>query len=202
MKAKVRQMAAVVGYGLVAGDYDKKEAYLNSFEKGQVLKLLGDVSFKKVLDVGAGTGRLAIALAGKKAEVTALDVSSEMLRVLEKKNGKIKTVVGEAESLPFPEQSFDLVIAAFLIVHLKDLAKFFDEVYRVLKPGGRFLVTNINQKRPPELSSKQGKILIKSYFHRPDKVRELLESLAFSIKKEEMIKEGEVWINQIVLAEK
>src|SRR5690606_9869521 len=96
--------------------------------------------------------------------------------------------------------SFDIVTAAFLIVHLKDPRRFFDEAYRVLKPGGAFLVTNINQKEPPEIATSKGSIKIESYYHRPSAIRETLEELAFSIEREITVKEGEIWINQILFA--
>jgi len=197
------------GYNLAARDYDKRESYLNSFERDVVWNLVGEVDGKKVLDVGAGTGRLAIDLVKRGAIVTALDTSDEMLKVLDKKTKtKIKIrnflqiVVGEAESLSFPDESFDLVIATFLIVHLKDPRRFFDEVYRVLKPGGKFLVTNINQRRPPEIKTKEGIIEIESYYHQPEKIKEILEDLAFGIEKEVFVREGGTWINQIVLGVK
>jgi len=165
--------------------------------------MLGDLKGKKVLDVGAGTGRLAMRLARSGAAVVALDVSREMLGVLDMKSqNKIETVVGEAESLPFGGEAFDFVVASFLIVHLKSPQRFFDEAYRVLKSGGKFLVTNINQKRPPEIKTKQGMIEIESYYHRPEKVRKMLEELAFGIEEEVFVKEGEVWVNQILLAQK
>lgn len=175
---------------------------MNSFEKGNVMEILGDVSGKKILDAGAGTGRLSVLLSKKGADVTALDVSEEMLEVLHKKNRKIITVVGDAESLPFSENSFDMVVAAFLIVHLKEPKYFFDEAYRVLKDGGYLFVTNINQKEPPIVKTKEGEIIIESFYHRPDKIKEDLEDLAFSIEKEKVINESGVWINQIILAKK
>lgn len=199
---KIKILDSVEGYDLAAQDYDKKEKYLNSFEKGKLLSLLSDLKNKKVLDVGAGTGRISLELFSLGAQVTALDVSEKILEVLKRKNKKIATVVGEAENLPFENESFDLVVSAFLIVHLKDPARFFDEVYRVLKPGGIFLVTNINQKEPPIVKTQIGNIQIKSYYHRPEKIREILSDLAFSIEKEEMIFEREVWVNQIILAKK
>jgi len=202
MKAKVKILSSDTGYDLAAESYDKKEKYLNSFEKGQLMPLLGDLHGKKILDAGAGTGRLAAELARLSADVTALDVSEEMLKVLKKKNNKIATVVGDVESLPFEANSFDWVVSAFVIVHLKNPTKFFDEVYRVLKDGGKFLVTNINQKEPPEVETKKGKIKIESFYHRPEEVREILESLAFNIEKEVFIKEGENWVNQILVARK
>jgi ubiquinone/menaquinone biosynthesis C-methylase UbiE len=199
---KIKMLDSAEGYDLAAEGYDKKEKYLNSFEIGKLLPLLSDLKGKKVLDVGAGTGRVACELFNRGAQVTALDVSEKILDVLKKKNAKIKTVVGEAEILPFEKETFDAVVAAFLVVHLKDLSRFFDEVYRVLKPGGEFLFTNINQKEPPIVKTKAGDIQIKSFYHRPDRIREILEKFAFSIEQEEYIYENEVWINQIILAKK
>jgi len=199
---KIKILDSAEGYDLAAEDYDKKEKYLNSFEKGKFLSLLPEIKDKKILDVGAGTGRVSLPLALAGAQVTALDVSEKILEVLKRKNKKIITVVGEAENLPFENESFDIVTAAFLVVHLKDPKIFFDEVYRVLKPDGLFLVSNINQKEPPVVKTKEGDIQIKSYYHRPEKIREILSDLAFSIEKEEMIFEREVWVNQIILAKK
>ncbi len=199
---KIKILDSRAGYDLAAEVYDKKEKYLNSFEIGKLLPLLLDLKDKKVLDVGAGTGRISCELINRGAQVTALDVSEKILAVLKKKNNKIKTIIGEAESLPFEKETFDVVTAVFLILHLKDPTVFFDEVYRVLKPGGLFLVTNINQKEPPIVKTKAGDIQIKSYYHRPDKIRKILESLAFAVEQEEYIYENEIWINQIVLAKK
>jgi ubiquinone/menaquinone biosynthesis C-methylase UbiE len=201
-KGKIKVMGSTRGYDLAAASYDEREAYLNSFEKKQLLPLLGDVTGKRVLDVGAGTGRVSIPLQQSGANVIGLDVSEKMLEKLRKKNRKIETVVGEAEALPFEDGSFDVVVAAFLIVHLKDSTRFFDEAYRVLKSDGLLLVTNINQKDPPVVKTEEGEIVIESYYHRPERVREILESLAFSIEKEIFVKEKEIWVDQIILAKK
>ncbi|NMC51352.1 methyltransferase domain-containing protein [Candidatus Kuenenbacteria bacterium] len=190
------------GYDLYAPFYDKKLAYLDSFEQFHLLPNLKDIKGKTILDVGAGTGRLTLRLAEKGADVTAIDISPEILKILKKKNNKIKTMVADAESLPFPDNSFDIIVAAFLIVHLKDPKYFFTESYRVLKPGGILAITNINQKRPPELETGKGKIIIESYYHRPEQVLEDLKNNLFTITKNILIKDKDVWINQIIIAEK
>lgn len=187
---------------MAAKYYDDKKKYLNSFEQNKILPFLADVTNKNILDIGAGTGRLSVALAARGARVTALDVSQNMLGLVKKKNSKIITVVGDAESLPFENETFNIVMAAFLIVHLKDPARFFDEVYRVLKDGGIFVVTNINQKEAPLVKTDEGEIKIESFYHRPEKIRETLESLAFKIEREIFVKEKEVWVNQILVARK
>lgn len=202
MKARVKVYDSENGYDLTASHYDKKEAYLNSFEKGGVLRIIKNVAGETVLDVGAGTGRITCDLVRLGANVTALDVSGKMLEQLKKKCPKAEAVVGDAENLPFVEGTFDWVVASFLIVHLNDPTKFFDEAYRVLKEGGKLLVTNINQKEAPEVKIKKGVIKIDSYYHRPEEVKKILQELAYTIEKEEMVKENDVWVNQIVVAKK
>ncbi|MBU2542453.1 methyltransferase domain-containing protein [Patescibacteria group bacterium] len=212
---KVKILNSKEGYNLTADYYDKKSAYWDSFEKDRVLPILGDLKDKKILDVGAGTGRLCVRMARLGAEVTALDISSVMMESLKSKvkshtqgasvsseKSRLEIFVGDAEDLPFEDESFDIVIATFLIVHLKDLHRFFDEVYRVLKPGGLFLVTNINQRKAPVVKTKEGLVEIESYYHKPEKVIEELEDLAFGIQREEFVREGETWVNQIVLVSK
>lgn len=220
MAKKIKILPSDEGYDLAAADYDRKENYLNSFEKGKIWQALGDLAGKKVLDAGAGTGRLAVEMARRGALVTALDLSGEMLKVLARKSPRIHSVkfpegnlpaakfnginlvVGDAENLPLEKNSFDWVVAAFLIVHLKNPARFFDEAYRVLKDGGRLLLTNINQKESPEVKTKDGVIKIESYYHRPEKVRALLADLAFTVEEEIFVKEKDNWINQILVARK
>lgn len=200
--SKIKILNSSVGYDLAAKDYDKKEKYLDSFEQNKILPLLGELNGKEVLEVGAGTGRLTTRLVSLQAKLTALDTSAQMLKILKSKNSKITTVVGDAENLPFADNEFDLIIATFLIVHLKDPKIFFDEAYRVLKDGGQLIVTNINQKEAPEVKTKNGTIKIESYYHRPDQVIKDLESLAFKIEKNIFVYEKDVWVNQIVMASK
>ncbi len=190
------------GYDLYANFYDKRLAFLDSFEQFQFIPNLGDLKNKKVLDVGAGTGRLSLRLAEKGADVTALDVSPEILKILKKKNSQIKTIVATAESLPFPDNSFNIITGTFLIVHLKELKYFFQEAHRVLKPNGILAITNINQKSPPELKINKKKIIIESYYHRPEHVLEDLKNLSFAITKNIFVKDKDVWINQIIVAQK
>lgn len=202
MSKKIKVFSSKAGYDIAASLYDKKAKYLNSFEKNKLLPLLGDVKNLKILDAGAGTGRLAVALHQLGAEVTALDASEEMLKILSYKNKAVETMVGDVENLPFDDGVFDIVVAAFLIVHLKDPKRFFDEVYRVLKDNGRLAVTNINQKEAPEVETAEETIKIESYRHRPEKIKEILSELAFVVEKEIIVKEGENWINQIIVAKK
>ena len=104
-----------------------------------------------VLDVGCGTGSLAIALkaeVGASSEVTGIDASPEMIeqarRKAAKQGAEVDFRVAPIEELPFAEGEFDCVLSSFMLHHLPDdvKRKGLAEVRRVLKPGGRFLAVD------------------------------------------------------------
>jgi ubiquinone/menaquinone biosynthesis C-methylase UbiE len=192
-----------IGYDMYANCYDKSLSYLNSFEKDHVLRVLGDLNGKKVLDIGCGTGRLIPELKKRGAEIVACDLSDEMLSITKKKYPDIETYKANILELPFNDNEFDLVIAMFVIVHIRDLTPAFDEVYRVLKNKGSFLLSNINQRKSPKLKIDNGdEIVIQSHYHMPKHVTKALEESFFTIQRDEFVYEEEVWINQIIKAVK
>jgi len=201
-KKKIKLLPPAQGYDLMAPVYDRKESYLDSFEQGRLLALMGSVRGLSILDAGAGTGRLAVKLVRGGARVVAADFSTRMLKVLKKKDGALFAVAGDAERLPVQNNSFDWVLGAFLLVHLSDPSLFFEQAYAALKDGGRLLITNINQKEPPAVATQSGIIKVASCYHRPDRIREMLERLAFQIELDEFIKENGIWINQMLVARK
>ena len=106
---------------------------------------------ESVLDVGCGTGSLAIALkaeVGASSEVTGIDASPEMIEQARRKATRAGVDAGfevaPIEGLSFPDARFDLVVSSFMLHHLPDgvKRKGLAEVRRVLKPGGRFLAVD------------------------------------------------------------
>ena len=133
-------------YRLVAAEKWKA----NSAAMGAaVTKALIDYASPKtgmnVLDLASGTGEPAIGLAsliGSEGHVTALDVSAELLMIAEgraRQRGldNFSTCQADAQSLPFPDQSFDLVTCRFGVMFFADCNKALTEVHRVLRSGGR-----------------------------------------------------------------
>jgi len=101
-----------------------------------------------VLDLGTGTGDLALTAARQHqgtAKIFGLDFSLEMLRLAQAKKRKFaygdKTVyiLGSALAPPFKEQTFDAIMTAFVLRNIPDLALFFLQAYRLLKPGGKLV---------------------------------------------------------------
>ncbi len=106
-----------------------------------VLKELGDVAGKSILDLGTGNGFLASLLAARGANVDGVDVSEESLN-LARYRARVSGVADRVhlhnmpvEKLGFPDNSFDGIGGVFLLHHL-DLALGLKEIHRVLRPGG------------------------------------------------------------------
>lgn len=107
---------------------------------------------QRVLDVATGTGDLAIAIhRGTGAQVTGLDLSQQMLNVgTEKiKNAGLSTGIrmmkGDAENLPFQDDTFDAVSVAFGVRNFENLEMGLREMRRVVKPGGSVLILEFSQ---------------------------------------------------------
>lgn len=198
-----RELRPKEGYARYAAFYDKSAKYWDSFEKHKLDKLIEGAKDKKVLDAGAGTGRLAIRLHNAGAKVTALDFSPEMLNTIRRKKPAIEVVEGDMEAMPFEDSSFDMVFSSLAMVHLKRVDHFMGECYRVLKDGGTAVLVNVHYRKPLILSDKQGKFIINCYNHFPRHVREAAEDLAFQVEKEIMVTEGDtIWISHILVLKK
>jgi ubiquinone/menaquinone biosynthesis C-methylase UbiE len=98
--------------------------------------------FADALEIGAGTGYFSLNLlqAGLIERATATDISPGMLAALEENASRlgveVRTAAAEAETLPFPDESFDLVFGHAVLHHIPDLERAFSEFARVLRPGG------------------------------------------------------------------
>jgi SAM-dependent methyltransferase len=101
----------------------------------EIVDWLVPADARRVLDVGAGTGKFTRLLQGEDREVIAVDPSAQMLEVLRDKVPGIETLLGTAERLPLPDESVDAVTVA-QAWHWVDSARAVREVARVLKPGG------------------------------------------------------------------
>jgi ubiquinone/menaquinone biosynthesis C-methylase UbiE len=113
--------------------------------RAKLAKALGDAPdrpFDDGLEIGAGTGYFTLNLLrmGLVGNATATDISPGMLATLSRSAGElgldVATVRTEAESLPFADESFDLVFGHAVLHHIPDLRRAFSEFSRVLRPGG------------------------------------------------------------------
>jgi SAM-dependent methyltransferase len=113
-----------------------------AMENQFILRQMGSLKGKKLLDIGAGLGESSVYFALKGADVTTVDVSHGMVQTaiaLGKKYGvKLEGIVSGAEDLDVAVGSYDFVYVANTIHHVQDRELLFERMNRALKPGGRF----------------------------------------------------------------
>ena len=111
---------------------------------------------ERVLDLGSGAGTdslIAAQMVGEQGHVTGIDMTQEMLakaRAAAAEMGatNVEFVEGEAERLPFPDASFDVVTSNGVIDLIPDKDAVFIELFRVLAPGGRIQVADVTIQNP------------------------------------------------------
>ena len=142
----------------------RAEAYLQSAVHSQGADLAAFAELLRVrggarlLDLGCGGGHMAFTAAPHVAEVVAYDLSSDMLAVVaraaaERGLTNLVTQQGGAESLPFPDGSFDWVASRFSAHHWSDWTAGLREAFRVLKPGGRGVFIDVISPGVPALDT-------------------------------------------------
>ncbi len=131
------------GYTKWAADYDTYSNGLIIMEEPLVRGLLSGVRGKRVLDVACGTGRHTLWLAEQGAIVTAVDRNRAMLEVAQSKETSSTITWKEADvaALPFDDRSFDVVLNALVMEHVRELRPALAEAHRVLVKGGTFVLS-------------------------------------------------------------
>lgn len=155
-KEQVTQM-----FDTISGNYDGLNRVI-SFGidvkwRKKVLQLVAGKNPETILDIATGTGDLAILMAKTNAKnIIGLDISSGMLEVGKKKiaekklDSVIEMVLGDSENMPFPDNHFDAITVSFGIRNFETLEKGLQEILRVLKPNGIFVIleTSVPVKTP------------------------------------------------------
>lgn len=129
------------GWARVADKYDSTWANSTRQFIPELLDAAKVAAKMSLLDLGCGPGYVSAAAAERGTEPIGLDFSSEMISIAKNTYPQIEFRQGDAQQLPFPQASFDRVVANFALLHLAKPERAMSEAARVLKSGGRFAFT-------------------------------------------------------------
>jgi SAM-dependent methyltransferase len=119
------------------------------------LLALREAQPRRVLEVGSGKGSLALRIEDElHCDVIALDTSPAMVAASAALG--VEAVLGDVRELPFPDASFDAVVAAWMLYHVSPLERGLSELARVLRPGGRLVAITNGREHLRELWSAAG----------------------------------------------
>jgi ubiquinone/menaquinone biosynthesis C-methylase UbiE len=132
----------------IAEDWDRlRESYFSDSVRDKAISISGAKGGETAADIGAGTGFMSRGLVSKGIRVIAVDESPEMLEVARKKLGSrgVDFRLGSAEKLPVGDGEVDLVFANMMLHHVEDPRKVIGEMSRILKDGGRVVLTDLEE---------------------------------------------------------
>jgi len=176
-----------------AGDHRK----LDSFDRETFLAQLPGHRVPVAVDLGTGDGRLTGRLRRSCELLIGADISLNMLLASATRvPGVVPVQADLSESLPFADDSVDLVTAAFFFVHVHMAEPVIREVARILKPAGVFVFNLIPQRREPELKVGRDRFKIKSYYHPPVRIERCLDDCWFDWQVED-VTEGKGWVSKV-----
>lgn len=138
------ELDAATGYAAWASTYDSKPNFILTVEEPVVESLLVRIPPGSALDAACGTGRHTATLIRYGHEVIGVDQSPEMLAQAAVKVPQAQFRVGNLTKLRMPDSSVDLVLCALALSHLDDVGEALTEFRRVLRPGGRLIVTDVH----------------------------------------------------------
>jgi SAM-dependent methyltransferase len=148
--------AAELGAPLAAPEYDLTEGYglwsetydqplrLFPIEEPTMHRLLDPLPASVVLDAACGTGRYSVHLAARGHRIIGVDRSPEMLAKARQKLPQSEFREGDLKALPLEAKSVDVAVCALAMVHLPEVGKAVAELARVVRPGGRVIISDVH----------------------------------------------------------
>jgi ubiquinone/menaquinone biosynthesis C-methylase UbiE len=164
-------MSWIDHFGLLAPIYDR---VIGEKPPDQLIRHLKLPSTGALLDAGGGTGRVSHSLAGLVDQLLVADLSLKMLSQAQKVRG-LRTICSASELMPFPTGFFDRILMVDALHHVINQQRTVDELWRILKPGGRLVIEepNIGTLGVKLIAFMEKLALMRSHFLSPAQIGEL-----------------------------
>jgi phosphatidylethanolamine/phosphatidyl-N-methylethanolamine N-methyltransferase len=187
-------------YSSYAGVYDRVFGRVFQGSREAVVRNLKVEPGARVLEVGVGTG-LCLPLYPPNCDITAIDLSQAMLdkataRVKEHGLTNVKLMCMDAGEMDFPDSSFDVVIAAYVVTAVPDYRKLMKEMVRVSRVGGRLILLNHFTQESPIIAAVEkaiSPICTKIGFRTDLSVDEVIDGWPLIKERDERVKPLGMW---------
>ncbi len=151
MKAEKYKKLSQKEFDRAAEQFDNNEPSIYNMCRKDYPDILDEIkkeSFHSLLDAGCGTGAMLRLLAKDipKKDYNGIDLSEKMIQVAKENDKNINFKQGDCEKLPYSDASFDIVTCSMSFHHYPHVEDFFKNVYRILKPGGRFILRDMTSQ--------------------------------------------------------
>ena len=170
-------------YNTIAEEYGKYHNHLDGFDKWFFQRVLPrSLTNIQIIDLGAGDWRMWKFFKDKPiAKYTACDISEKLLKRHPGGNKIEKIICDLEETLPFPDDSYQLALSFFVLEHINNIQSLFQEVYRILAPGGQRIIGHFLQRREFLWKKEKEIFKIELYNHRIQDIEKLAKESFFSI---------------------
>lgn len=186
-------------YNLVSEQYGHYRKHLDSFYDLEIERFLPrNEEFLDIIDLWAGDGRMFRYFENVAfRKYVACDVAEKLLKKHPTRWLKIqKTICDLEEQLPFEDDNFDIATSFFVLEHIENIKWLFEEIYRILKPGGRRMIGHFLQRREFEREAWKWKnhikFKIKQHTHRLEDLKEIAEYNFFKFGYQKILEKGEL----------
>lgn len=161
----------------------KVGGYVDRTEKKLVFSMI-KTKHGDALDLGCGTGNYTLELYKRGFQVVGVDISRRMLKIAQKKLPNVKFIKANAYSLPFEDNTFDLVLSVTMLEFIHEPEKVLSEVYRVLKPGGEAVIGTMNGKSMWFIFKRMKSLFVETAyryarFYTPKELENLMKNAGF-----------------------
>ncbi len=139
------------GWERVGAAYDDSFGRVTRQSAAPLLDGAGVRAGTRVLDIACGPGYVTAAAAARGALAVGLDFAASVVEAAQRRHPNLEFRQGDAEALPFPDAGFDAVVCSFGVPHFPHPERAVAEAFRVLKPGGRYALTDWTPSIPASL---------------------------------------------------
>ncbi|PID34707.1 MAG: hypothetical protein CR971_01865 [candidate division SR1 bacterium] len=189
------------GYNRIATEYGKYHNHLDGFyEDIDLARFVPKDPTATFLDLGAGDGRIFKQLQNIPfSRYIACDIAKSLLQL--HPNNAEKILCDLEEELPFADEEIDVITSFFVLEHIENIQDLFNECYRILKPGGRWIIGHFIQRREFLREKDAERFKIQQYNYRIEDLEKFADQAFFKFHKIDVIEKGNL-LGWIILLDK